>query len=142
MLLGFKKRGSGAGLWNGFGGKIAAGESVEQAALRELEEEAGIQALEYDLRGLLHFEFMPSDSGNDDAVFEDAHVYLVLKFSGEPVETDEMQPKWFHRDEIPYDQMWPGDRYWLPDFLSGKKIEGSFSFGEANRLLKQAVRVF
>lgn len=34
VLLGLKKRGFGAGLWNGFGGKVQAGESVEAAARR------------------------------------------------------------------------------------------------------------
>lgn len=34
VLLGMKKRGFGAGLWNGFGGKVQLGETVEQAARR------------------------------------------------------------------------------------------------------------
>lgn len=28
VLLGYKKKGFGAGLWNGFGGKVEAGESM------------------------------------------------------------------------------------------------------------------
>jgi ADP-ribose pyrophosphatase YjhB (NUDIX family) len=39
ILLGMKKRGFGVGKWNGPGGKLEAGESVIQGALRELEEE-------------------------------------------------------------------------------------------------------
>jgi 8-oxo-dGTP diphosphatase / 2-hydroxy-dATP diphosphatase len=34
ILLGFKKRGFGAGKWNGFGGKLEDGESNEIAANR------------------------------------------------------------------------------------------------------------
>lgn len=34
ILLGMKKRGFGAGLWNGFGGKVQTGESIEEAAHR------------------------------------------------------------------------------------------------------------
>lgn len=34
VLLGMKKRGFGAGKWNGFGGKVQTGESIEQAARR------------------------------------------------------------------------------------------------------------
>lgn len=34
VLLGMKKRGFGAGLWNGFGGKVQPGESIEEAARR------------------------------------------------------------------------------------------------------------
>ena len=34
VLLGMKKRGFGQGRWNGFGGKVQAGETVEDAAIR------------------------------------------------------------------------------------------------------------
>ena len=36
-----KKRGFGANRWNGYGGKTNEGESLEDAAIRELEEETG-----------------------------------------------------------------------------------------------------
>ena len=34
ILLGMKKRGFGVGRWNGFGGKVHVGESIEAAASR------------------------------------------------------------------------------------------------------------
>ena len=34
ILLGYKKRGFGAGRWNGFGGKVHQGEGIPQAAIR------------------------------------------------------------------------------------------------------------
>lgn len=34
ILLGYKKRGFGQGRWNGFGGKVEAGESTRAAAVR------------------------------------------------------------------------------------------------------------
>jgi len=34
VLLGMKKRGFGAGKWNGFGGKVQTGETIEAAARR------------------------------------------------------------------------------------------------------------
>ena len=34
VLLGRKKRGMGLGKWNGFGGKIEAGETMRQCAVR------------------------------------------------------------------------------------------------------------
>lgn len=36
VLLGMKKRGFGMGRWNGFGGKVQADESVEDAAIRQV----------------------------------------------------------------------------------------------------------
>ena len=44
LLLGRKKRGFGEGKWNGFGGKLEPGETVEEAAVRELQEESGVTA--------------------------------------------------------------------------------------------------
>jgi len=38
ILLGMKKRGFGKGKWNGFGGKVLRGETIEKAAKRELRE--------------------------------------------------------------------------------------------------------
>ncbi|XP_023213973.1 7,8-dihydro-8-oxoguanine triphosphatase-like [Centruroides sculpturatus] len=34
VLLGLKKRGFGEGKWNGFGGKVQEGETIEEAAIR------------------------------------------------------------------------------------------------------------
>ncbi len=55
MLLGLKKRGFGKGLWNGFGGRIKKGEDIEVAALRELKEEVGIEALDIKKRAVFSF---------------------------------------------------------------------------------------
>lgn len=43
ILLAMKKRGFGEGKWNGAGGKVEAGETIVQAASRELREETGIE---------------------------------------------------------------------------------------------------
>lgn len=36
VLLGLKKRGFGAGKWNGFGGKVEEGESIKNCAIRSV----------------------------------------------------------------------------------------------------------
>ena len=53
ILLGMKKRGFGAGRWNGFGGKVQEGETVEDAARREVFEEAGIHVDHLEKAGVL-----------------------------------------------------------------------------------------
>lgn len=84
VLLGKKKRGFGEGYYNGFGGKIEQGERTEQAACRELFEEAGIQAVAYEQVGRLHFSF------DDKPLPWEVHVFSCKAFKGEPRETDEM----------------------------------------------------
>lgn len=50
LLLGQKLRGFGEGYYNGFGGKVELGETIEAAARRELEEEAGVHATSMQVR--------------------------------------------------------------------------------------------
>jgi len=129
ILLGMKKRGHGEGKWNGFGGKVERGETIEDAARRETREEAGIEIIEMKKLGILEFEYQDG-SGNMKV-----HIFCAKEFKGSPAESEEMKPKWFHLDEIPYDQMWPDDKYWLPMFLGGKKFKGKFLFDESNEII-------
>jgi len=46
ILLGMKKRGFGEGKYNGIGGKVEDGETVKDAAVRELYEEVGVHTNE------------------------------------------------------------------------------------------------
>ncbi len=122
VLLGMKKRGFGAGRWNGFGGKIEQGETIEQATLRELGEEAGIYDGILVKAGLLEFSFQ-----NDENILE-VHIFKLTNFLGEAIETEEMKPQWFNVDEIPFAQMWSDDIHWFPLFLSNTLFEGEFLF--------------
>jgi 8-oxo-dGTP diphosphatase/2-hydroxy-dATP diphosphatase len=110
VLLGMKKRGHGEGKWNGFGGKVEKGETIEEAAIRETKEEAGIEINKINKLG-------------------------ILEFKGSLTESEEMKPKWFHINEIPYNQMWSDDKYWLPMFIKGKRFEGKFLFNKDNEII-------
>lgn len=129
ILLGMKKRGFGVNKWNGFGGKINEGESVEEAACRELFEEAGVivQREELAKMGEIYFYF-PHEEKWDQVV----HVYFIRKWNGQPRESEEMKPQWYDVGSIPYDSMWVDDEYWLPKVLEGKRVKGKFVFGEDN----------
>lgn len=122
LLLGMKKRGFGVGQWNGFGGKVETGETIKIAAQRELKEEAGLEALDMIEKGIIDFS-----SENDPKVLE-MHIFEVVKFSGEPIETEEMKPQWFDLDKLPFEKMWPSDFYWYPLFFANKKFTGKFLF--------------
>ncbi|PIU75127.1 MAG: DNA mismatch repair protein MutT [Candidatus Portnoybacteria bacterium CG06_land_8_20_14_3_00_39_12] len=121
-----KKRGFGAGRWNGFGGKVLPLEKVEDAMEREIQEEAGVELKDLRKVGIIDFEF------KDNPEILQVHLFRSDDFFGEPIESEEMKPQWFHVDEIPFDDMWPDDRYWIPLFLSGKKFKGKFLFGKSD----------
>jgi 8-oxo-dGTP diphosphatase len=129
ILLGFKKAGFGAGKYNGFGGKVEAGETIASAAIREVEEEVGVKVSEEDLRpvGRLTFLFPAHPSWN-----RVGHVFLVTAWEGRPVESAEMRPGWFAVEDIPFEHMWQGDVHWIPRILAGERIRGCVVFGEDN----------
>lgn len=131
ILLGMKKRGFGAGRWNGFGGKLNTEETIEDAARREIKEEAGIEMNKLDKVGIIDFEF----KGNPELL--EVHIFKGREFSGQPVESEEMKPQWFDIDKIPFNEMWPDDIYWMPLFLSGKKFKGKFLFGKSDVILEK-----
>lgn len=130
LLLGYKKQGLGTGRWNGFGGKVEPAEEIEAAARRELFEEAGIRAGKLKRQGILNFEF------EDEPKLLEVHVFSAEDFSGEPTESAEMKPRWFNLEEIPYDEMWPDDRHWLPLLLEDKNFEGDFYFKDNDTLAR------
>ena len=49
---------SSSGKWNGFGGKVEPGETIEAAAIRELQEEACLAAEHVKMRGKITFTFL------------------------------------------------------------------------------------
>jgi len=118
ILLAMKKRGFGVDKWNGVGGKIEAGETYEQGAARECQEEIGVTPQALQNVGELHFFDLPD-------VEHYCHVYTCDSWTGKPVETEEMRPQWFDIADIPYAQMWPDDEFWLPLLLGGKFFQGA-----------------
>jgi len=136
LLLAMKKRGFGAGRWNGVGGKLEPGETIEQALVRECQEEIGVTPTKY--HKIAEHDFT-LDSERDGAWHMYVHTYLCTGWEGEPVETEEMAPQWFTLDDIPYDDMWQDDRYWLPQALEGKLLKTVFTFDKDDNLLSQKV---
>ena len=124
VLLAMKKRGFGAGKWNGFGGKLQNGESVRRAAVRELRGESGLIAEENALRQIAFLKFY-----FDNVLVFECHAFVLSEWKGHPRETPEMgSPTWYQIDRIPYKQMWVDDEIWLPKALSGKQNNWTFYF--------------
>ncbi len=121
----------GEGKWNAPGGKVLPGEDPAQAAVRETYEETGLRVGPLRHRGVLHFTF---DGGTLPDWIVD--VFWADAFTGTLRAGDEGELQWFPVEGLPYDEMWPDDRLWLPHLLAGRRFRGRFHFdGAAAHLL-------
>ena len=102
------------GLVNGPGGKVEPGETADQASIRECYEETGAIPVNQKHRGTLKFAF-------DNEFNLRVEVYLAEQYEGEIHETDEAVPFWCQVNQIPYDETWPDDPYWIPVLLDLKE---------------------
>ena len=127
ILLIRKKRGLGAGKINGPGGRIDPGETPEECAVREVQEELEITPLGLALRGENRFQFV-------DGYSIHVHIFTADDFEGSPVETDEAIPLWFAIDQIPYHEMWADDILWIPHMLEGTTFSGRSIFDDDKML--------
>lgn len=131
ILLAMKKRGFGVDKWNGVGGKVEEGETYEQAAIRECEEEIGVTPRSLKPAGELYFRDLPD-------VEHYCHIYTTTEWEGDPHETEEMRPQWFTVSEIPFDKMWVDDKFWMPLLLDDKLFKGNVTV-EGDKIREQEI---
>lgn len=139
ILLAMKKRGFGAGRWNGTGGKFDPGrgdKNILDAAVRETKEEIGVEVKNPEKVGLFHFRFPHKPEWD-----QDVHLFLAEEWVGEPKESEEMTPTWFSFSAIPYESMWADDTYWMPHILKGEKLEADFVFKEGDKIAKHEITI-
>jgi 8-oxo-dGTP diphosphatase/2-hydroxy-dATP diphosphatase len=137
VLLAMKKRGFGVGRWNGVGGKPRPGEAIYEAAIRECEEEISVTPVDMKHVATLDFYFPGDKSDWNQRVI----VYSCTGWRGEPTETEEMRPAWYKLSDIPYENMWSDDKYWLPKVLEGYFVEATFTFDDDDNVIKHSVVV-
>ena len=135
IILGLKKPGRfGEGKWNGYGGGVEEGETIEETAIRELFDESSLIARKEDLIKVA-----------DVLIYFDVnlrcrlHFYTLAVWQGEPQESNEMIPKVFSLADIPYDQMWKSDRIILPEILKGKKLKGRIVYDDSGDMILNKV---
>lgn len=154
ILIGQKHRGFGNGMYNSFGGKIEAGESIAAGAVRELHEETGICVTNVDSMarsrvGTMHFSF------DDNTMEMVVHVFRInIRIGGDCVDEmtipsdnplvfpvkdtsvirgcEEITPFWFDDwNNIPLDNMFADGSVWLTNLLtsvSPMHMDGWFHF--------------
>ena len=110
-----------AGKWNGLGGKLEPGETPEECVIREIREEAGLNAANPRLRGIITFPGFPND--------EDWYtlMFVVDEFDGDLIDSPEGYLKWIPDAELLELNLWEGDRIFIPwldqkGFFSGKFV--------------------
>ena len=136
ILLAMKKRGFGEGKWNGVGGKVEEGESIEQAMIRETQEEIGVTPTVFEKVADIRFD----EYFKGEPTLMHVHIFIATEWTGEPTESEEMAPKWFNLSEIPYDVMWSDDPYWLPEVLKGNKISADFKLDAADVIIDHTIK--
>jgi 8-oxo-dGTP diphosphatase / 2-hydroxy-dATP diphosphatase len=136
ILLAMKKRGFGEGRWNGVGGKVEEGETIETAMVREAEEEIGVTPTEYEKVGDIRFD----EYFKGEPTLMHVHVFVATTWQGVPTESEEMAPNWFKLTEIPYATMWADDPYWLPAVVEGKRISADFKLDEKDAIVSYEIK--
>ncbi len=106
--------------WSMHGGGVEIGESVEDAAKRELYEETGLIANSLELLGVFSGEGMTYTYPNGDKVQIVGIDYICRDFTGEiqPDPDEILELRWFAIDDLPHDdEISPPDRRPLRAFL-------------------------
>ena len=138
ILLQYKAAGKfGEGKWNGPGGKIKADETPVKGVIREVKEETGLTILDPEFNGLIDFYF-----GEKPEPDWTAYIFRVTEFVGDLLPNEEGELRWFGLEDIPYEDMWQDDAYWLPSFIEGKRVEGAFWYNEGGtELVRHELRI-
>jgi len=124
MLLGRKKKGFGEDYYTGIGGKIEKDETIEEAAVREFQEEVIVTPNGLREVGELTFLFLERPQSWNQRVY----VFRTNSWEGTPTETEEIKPYWFDVDDLPYSVMWDDAKAWMPYMLEGWRLKGEFLF--------------
>ena len=137
ILLAEKKRGFGAGKYNGIGGKVEPNETIEEAMIRETQEEIGVTPINYKKQATITFDEWVN--GEEKQVI--MSVFVAKDYIGKIIETEEMKPMWFETNNIPYEKMFEDDKTWLPEILKGNTLNASFSFDKDFKMLSSKIDI-
>jgi mutator protein MutT len=126
-----------AGRLNGPGGKVAAEETADEAVAREVVEETGLTLLDAVHHGTLDLVF-----GEPEISRLRVFVYTCDRFTGRARGGREGRLRWYAAERLPYHELWPDMRFWLPVVLAGGTVNGTCVFDRTGaRLLSSALEL-
>lgn len=125
VLLGRKQVRFGAGRLNAPGGGVEEDEDGPTATIRETAAESGLMPEELELAADLTFQFVDKADATHHV-----RAYRIRRWQGQLHDSDEMADwGWFSPAEMPWDEMWPADKLWLPHVLLGGMVRGTVVYG-------------
>ena len=112
------------GKWNGLGGKFEEGESPEECATREIEEESGLKVKSVKMKGFITFPLF--DGKEDWYVF----LFTADDFSGSLIDSPEGNLAWIKKDTLTDLNLWDGDKIFIPWLYEEKFFSAKFIYQE------------
>jgi 8-oxo-dGTP diphosphatase len=110
------------GKWNGLGGKFEQGESPEECAIREIEEECGLRVKSVKMKGFITF---PLFDGKDDwYVF----LFTANEFEGELIDSSEGNLAWIPNEKLVDLNLWDGDKIFIPWLFKDQFFSAKFNY--------------
>ena len=110
------------GKWNGLGGKFEPGESPEECAIREIEEESGLIIKNIKMKGFITFPLF--DGKEDWYVF----LFTADDFDGKLIDSNEGKLDWIPNNKLTDINLWEGDKYFIPWLFKEKFFSAKFIY--------------
>jgi 8-oxo-dGTP diphosphatase len=136
VLLGLKLTGFGTGRVVALGGKIDGTETALAAAVREVHEESGVHLEPEALHdaGRIAWSFPARPDWNMVAF-----LFSADAGNADPHTSEEIEPRWYALDGIPWQEMWKDAPHWLPALLAGHRVDAHIVMSHDNENVASAV---
>ncbi|WP_434991825.1 8-oxo-dGTP diphosphatase [Arthrobacter sp. Ld5] len=136
VLLGLKRTGFGTGRVVALGGKIDGAETAREAAVREVAEESGIILVPSAVRaaGTITWRFPAQPAWNMAA-----SLFTAEAGNAAPVACEEIDPRWYAVDAIPWQDMWQDAPHWIPQLLAGRPVRATIVMASDSEGIADAV---
>jgi len=114
------------GKWNGLGGKFNPGETPEECAIREIEEESGLRVKSVKMRGFITFPLF--DGKEDWYVF----LFTADEFEGKLIDSPEGHLAWILNNRLREINLWDGDKIFIPWLFGDRFFSAKFIYHNGN----------